>query len=472
MYKPVARARPEDATLSARRVEHFARAAEWDNAEAALRDHIGRFPDDWWAPCLLARLLAYRGDAEGHRAVCRAALERFADGASDPYVRINLVRSALLLPGGLEDEPAIGLLLKESDADPVAQYWRQVTAALAELRRGDPAAALGRLDDRVKPYPDHPNTRVLTDAIRALAYQASGLVDEASEALGSARGGIARHGPRPDRDWLYDWDWHNWLQIEVLVREAERLVPVAPTPVTPAGTPIADQATRRTRVARAERAATAYALALIRSDIGPPEAAEAELRVVIAEQQELVAEDPASPDGRSALYTSRQALGQLLARAGRGDEAARVWSDLVPEQERLIADDPGEPRHRVDLAATQRALADLDWNVGRRAGAVRSLRAAIDQLAVSLEAAPKDPRLNKALATAETRLGEWYLAYGLWSEAAEWLERSVRRPGAGDDPWHWSHAGQALRTAGQSARLSALIEDALSRFERRHRLPT
>src|SRR5467141_1071229 len=114
------------------------------------------------------------------------------------------------------------------------------------------------------------------------------------------------HRPRPawtatDRGWAYDWDWHNWVQVEILVREAESVIPAAPvTAAAPGAPPAQEENARRDRKARADRLSTEFALALIRVHVGPKAEAEAELRTVLASRVKLAGEEPANPDYRSA----------------------------------------------------------------------------------------------------------------------------------------------------------------------------
>ena len=101
----------------------------------------------------------------------------------------------------------------------------QATAALAEYRRGDNMAAIKRLATRVTPLPEFSNTQALAEAIRALACQSAGRTADARAALTLAKSIVARERPRPDQGSVFDWDWHNWIQVEILVREAESLHP-------------------------------------------------------------------------------------------------------------------------------------------------------------------------------------------------------------------------------------------------------
>ena len=70
----------------------------------------------------------------------------------------------------------------------------QCTAALAELRRGNAAAAIKRLDARVFAFPDYANSQAMADVVRALACQKAGLPDQA---LAAARPCSGRAGSPP-----------------------------------------------------------------------------------------------------------------------------------------------------------------------------------------------------------------------------------------------------------------------------------
>src|SRR5262249_52806634 len=156
LFDRVAKQRPKDQAVSARRAEFLVGAGRWALAEAALRDHIGRFPDDWWAPTLLAKLLLHSGKVDEHRQVCRQALDHF-NGTSVYYLPLNIGRAALLANGGFEADPLIRKIVADADLQKVPEFWMQATAALVELRQGNPAAALKRLNSRVTPIPDYAN---------------------------------------------------------------------------------------------------------------------------------------------------------------------------------------------------------------------------------------------------------------------------------------------------------------------------
>jgi tetratricopeptide (TPR) repeat protein len=309
------RQRPGDQTLSARRVEWLAEAGRWAEAEAALRGHVDRFPDDWWACMLLAIRLLDQGKLEDYQGVCRQALDRFQDRA-DSWLAINLGRAVLLAPAGFEDHPLFGKLRADAEAQKVPEFWMQCTAALAELRGGDPAAALKRLDARVFAYPDFPESQATADAIRALACHQTGRPDQARAALGRARAALDVHRRQPDLG-AKSYDWHNWTQVEILVGEAEGLIPSAPVPAPAKPASLArEQAERRERKARAERTSTRAALALVSLDYGRKAEALSELKGVLADRSTIAAEEPSNADYLADLAATHAQLVQMLVSHG------------------------------------------------------------------------------------------------------------------------------------------------------------
>ena len=107
------------------------------------------------------------------------------------------------------------------------------------------------------------------------------------------------------------WTWHNWTQVEILVREAERLMPSAPASSVPVSL-VREQAARRERKARADRLATQAAMVWIRQDLGQNDEAVTELKEVIAERKKIAAEEPANADYQADLAESYGRLGRLL----------------------------------------------------------------------------------------------------------------------------------------------------------------
>ena len=158
-------------------VEFLAAAGRWTEAEAALRNHVDRFPDDWWAPNLLAKRLLFEEKLDEYKRVCRQTLDRF-NGKTGNYLAVNLGRAALLAPVGFEDHPLVQTILVDAEQQQTPEFWMQSTAALVELRRGDAKGALKRLDTRVFALPDPTLSKAMADVLRALACQKLGRVDQ------------------------------------------------------------------------------------------------------------------------------------------------------------------------------------------------------------------------------------------------------------------------------------------------------
>jgi tetratricopeptide (TPR) repeat protein len=455
--------RPNDSTPWARRVEHFAARGQWGEAEATLKKMVERFPDDWWASCLLAKLLLARGDVDGYRQVCRQTLDRFA-GRTEYFLPINVGRAALLAPVGFEDHAVIRSLLANADKQDKPEFWMQATAALAEYRRGDGTAALKRLDTRVPPVPEFRNTQVMTDVVRALACQKAGRPADARAALVRAKARLARHRPRPEDGWAYDGDWHNWVQVEILVREAEGLIPDAPAVAAgDAGSPAQDEAARRERKVRADRLSTQLALALIRVNVGPQTAAEADLRRVLAQWEKLAAEEPANLQYPTQVANTRLALGRVLAATSRAEEGLAEVQQATTLLQKVAADPKGISA-RAKLADCSAATGDIHGKADRLADAARAWRAEIEWLDSLLKADPTNKALAARLAAAEHALGMHYAEYGLFREAAPLLARSLERSPDGSKPERWLRTGQTLLAAGDEEGLRRLCRSALARF--------
>ncbi len=401
------------------------------------------------------------GELEKYRQLRRTSLEKFAGGTaySEP---INVARAALLAPGAIQDEPLIRRVLEDADKQESPEFWMQATAALAEYRRGNTLAAIKRLESRVKPLPEFPNTRGLVDALAALAYQKASRPDEARAALARAKAGLAADRARPDRGWLYDHDWHNWVQLEILIREAESVIPAAPvTAAAPAASRAQEENALRDRKARTDRLSTEFALALIRVKVGPKGQAETELRGALGERLKITEEEPTNPDYQADVFAARLELGRFLISSGRNDEGGKELAEAVAIGQKLIAERPTDRRTRRDLATTLGAFGDLAWKTNRPAEAVRALRAAIEMLDAALKEEPKDAELNIQIADAEYWLGAWYSEHGALPEAARAM-RVDKWPETAD-LWRQVRAGQLRLLAGDPSSIQKVAERALAK---------
>ena len=351
----------------------------------------------------------------------------------------------MLAPADFQGDPLVGKLLDDADKQADPEFWMQATAALAEYRWGDGRASVKRLDTRVIPHPPFPDTQALADAVRALACQRAGQTSDARAALNRAKAVMARERPRPDHGWAFDWDWHNWIQVEILVREAETVIPTA---LVAAASPAQEENARRDRKDRADRLSTDFALALIRVEVGPKAQAEAELRAVLAARVKIAAEEPSNPDYRADLLASRLGLGRFLADAGRSGEAAKELTEAVAigqDAPRRAADRPASPARPggCEPGTRSRGL-EHEPSGRRRPGASLCNRPAGHRLCRR----PKTTGMTNELADAQYQLGEWYIRHGLLSEAAEVMRVDDWPPTV--DHWRQIRAGQARLIKGDS----------------------
>jgi hypothetical protein len=68
-------------------------------------------------------------------------------------------------------------------------------------------------------------------AILAMAQQGSGDLPAAKQTLATAKALRAATWPYPERKRPYGEIWQDWLQAEILLREAEVLIPLTPSPL-------------------------------------------------------------------------------------------------------------------------------------------------------------------------------------------------------------------------------------------------
>ena len=442
--------RPKDPALWARRAMHFARQGRWAEAEAAVSRYEEHNPGHHLAKNLRAGLLLEMGRVDDCRAVAANMLVRFGKTTNHSIAEKTAFPS-LILPTGPSDPSGVKAMLDRSVLPepvlPAQRYTRHLSAiaqGLLALRTGDADGALKYLTLYQRGEME-PQREALAAAAASLTYQRLGRTQEARASLAHARSILDRMQPHPDQG-RAEYDELNlpeWLRARALVREAGQVIPAAPDAV--AATPAADDAARRDRRARADRATTAFALALLRSDVGQKAEAEAELRQVIAERAKLAAEEPANAGYQSDLIAARLQLGRLLVGL-RPAEAVTVLTEAVAAGERLVADQAKHPRLRLDLAACQAALGEAAWKGNRPADAVRAGQATLDLLAVALKDAPMDAGLKARVADAEYQLAGRYADLGLFGEAA-----AVVRPGdwpESTDPWRQIRSGQLQLLAG------------------------
>jgi len=156
--------------------------------------------------------------------------------------------------------------------------------------------------------------------------------------------------------------------------------------------------------------------------------AEDELHQAIRTWLTLISEFPRVPryyqvlSGCTAKYT---ALGDLLADAGRDDEAAYVYGRAVAVREELVAHDPGKEANLKFLHAAYIQAAAALVRSDRLEDAETVYRRAADQYEKLAAAFPSVPGYRLKLAWGYTRLASFVAEADRYDEAAEVYRKGV-----------------------------------------------
>ncbi len=465
VFPRVAKLRPTDKQLWIQRVHYLGRTAQWSKAARASARVAELDPDDHATWHFRAGLLARAGDFEGYRKVCRELLARF--GGSDSAIVVQRAATACLIaPNGTEDPSSVLVKMKRArkkshiGAGSNLATWIDITLALGHYRQGQWDQAVKSLAPFAKVSWDHD---VVAFAIRAMAQHKLNQPDAAQLTLRQARDGLARFNlPGPGE---LQTTWYNWHLAQLVLREAEALIPAAPVAAGPPGSTAQDYAARRDRKARADSLATQAALAQIRFDGGQQKEAEAELRAVLAEYAKIAAEEPANTDYQADLAAAQEKLGRLLVSAGRVEEAAKETQQALALLKQGAAGNPKADRLQVNLAADLFSIGDFYWKAGRPAEGKTAWQRALENLKAARGAATRDPKLAKLAADLELVAGRAYADLGLWAEASGHFRRAFAAdPVAGTVSDRFHHAALLVLT-GDDAEYRRYCERVRQRSE-------
>jgi len=458
MFTRVAKLRPADRQLWIERVHFLARNARWPEAAKAMARVLELDPEDHLTWHLQAALQLQVGDLDGYRRDCRDMLARFGKTKNGTEAE-RIAAACLLAPQGTEDVPAILTLLEAVPSAYKFMFWNGVTLGRGHYRQGHFAQAAEVLA-RVPHNNDFTTSAAL--ACLAMCQQKQNQPDAARQSLQQARDTMARLA-RPGPGALQD-NWYDWVHCQVILREAEILIPSAPAVAGTSGSTAQDYAAQRDRKARAEKLSTQAALSQLRFDAGQHKEAETELRAVLSERGQIAAEEPANPDYQVDLAATRFRLAQFLADSGRPGEALKESGEALAFLETLSAQHPKNLRFRTEAASGVQAIADMHAKADQPNNAVKAWKKAIKILSAALNENPDNRAVGAALAAAEEKLANYYGALTLWSQTGELLARAVRRPGGGADAWRWLRAGQAALAAGNVVEVRKLAAEAFDRF--------
>jgi tetratricopeptide (TPR) repeat protein len=231
--------RPDHVSVWVERGDLYTRLGLWDLAAADYAREMGlREPETaprWYQHALL-RLSV--GDLVGCRQVCQRMRARFRGTPRLTFVE-DVLRSSALAPDADAD---LARLVDQSEEVVVQQPWSSFSLYLSgatHYRAGQHEQATRRLREALTAK-DWKN-RLLSYPVLAMAYHRQGRAAEAREALGEAARVLDQwtgERYRSGEDWVIDqgaqavWPviWWDWLECELLHREASVLIDGSPPP--------------------------------------------------------------------------------------------------------------------------------------------------------------------------------------------------------------------------------------------------
>jgi tetratricopeptide (TPR) repeat protein len=423
VFPRVAKLRPQDRTLWIERTHYLARTAQWPEAAKAIARVAELDPQDHLTWYFQAQLRVHLGDLEGYRQDCREMLKRFGK-TKDLETARRVAIACLLAPQELEELSAAVLPLKGLGKDQSRIGWNVLGLGMVHYREGQGKLAMEAVAtvSRTSGFDG-----IAALACRAMAEQQQNQPSDARRSLEQAREKMARQAkPGPDE---VQSNWYHWLLCQIVLREAEALIPTAPVVAeaqgsTAPGSTAHDYAAQRERKARAESLTLHAALAQIRLDAGQKKEAEAELRAVLAEREKIAAEEPANPDYQAELAAAHEQLGQFLVSDARVEEGVKETQLAVALLEQSAAGNPRVARLQVNLAANLFSVGDLHWKAGRLAAGRQAWERALESLKTAQGAAAKDPKVAKMTVDLELVAARAYANLGLWTEASGHFRRA------------------------------------------------
>ena len=248
-YTRAARLRPDHSQVFFRRGGLYSSLGLWDlAADDYARAFAIREPDttsQWYSNALLHLV---SGDEAGYRRVCGRMLERFRgriDGLIGPeqveekddvaVTRFMLVRACVLAPAAVPEYDRLLRLSDMSAATKDEEYWVPLYINGAACYRA------GRFEEAVRLLREslsrtNYGARALNFPYLAMSLHRLDKADEARQELRNAREALDRWAQavfdRPDQFVPVPY-WYDWVECQVLYREAHRLIEGSDPPEDP-----------------------------------------------------------------------------------------------------------------------------------------------------------------------------------------------------------------------------------------------
>ncbi len=223
---------PDDARaarLYAIRGSTLARGGRWVEAIPDLQKAARFDPTNYWYTYLLGPLLAEAGDANGYAAFSRRTLQVF--GAAGGDISSQVAFATLLRLDSTNELPTVRAMVDRSlllESRRGGRWYDLSALALVELRSGQAARASERMqsllaDVEAGRVQAGRFARVLANTILALAECAGGRKTESLQALQTART-VAPGKIQKPADGDYGGSWHEWLILQILLRESSAAI--------------------------------------------------------------------------------------------------------------------------------------------------------------------------------------------------------------------------------------------------------
>jgi serine/threonine protein kinase len=380
-------------------------AADMERAEALTGGDPPWGSPDWYQYALLRLHVA---DQDGYRRACRRVLREYGD-TTDQWAALHAVRACTLAPDPPVDPPELVQRAGRANASQRAG-WRLYIEGLADHRAGGHRRAVDRLNEALKIDPDW-KARALCYPPLAMAHYRLGEADEARRAMASADEALdlwagAAIGMPPG---MMPVPWFDWLEFQLLHREAKRLLTGSTPPEDPRV-----RAVRRRALALLAEADAAPALDRARASArrGDWGAAAAEYSRAL----DLLADD-LQPHGSAAraCYEASQwpevfdALVRLrpgdarpwVAR-GRSLARRRRWGEALAAYARVMDSRPPDGLAMLEYASLRLLAGDEDGYGRLRAGLAERYGTSAD------------PEIAVSLASARWPRAMWQPAPGRW----------------------------------------------------------
>jgi serine/threonine-protein kinase len=201
----------------------YAARREWQAAAEGYARFAETSPADLgqaWFEYAAVQLLA--GDRDGYRKTCARLAERYP--GTTKIRSYHVARACTLAPDAVEDLGVVTRLSADELKQSGAEFWSLTQQAALLHRAGRSAEAVPLLEQSLKAN-DRPGVAVLNWLWLALACQKLGRPDEARGWLDRAGAWLDKQGDElPDGARVPGLDLHNWLEAQVLRKEAEKLL--------------------------------------------------------------------------------------------------------------------------------------------------------------------------------------------------------------------------------------------------------